>query len=46
MLGQDSVSTLLPQQVFVQVVGQNQVHFVKSNNVLQIDVVLYQGVVH
>jgi hypothetical protein len=44
-LDQGSVSTRLLQQVFVQVVGQNQVHFVKSNNVLQIDVVLYQGVV-
>ena len=46
ILDQGSVSTRLLQQVFAQVVGQNQVHFVKSNNVLQIDVVLYQGVVH
>jgi hypothetical protein len=46
MLGQDSVSTRLPQQVFAQVVGQNLGHIVKSNNVRQIDVVLYQGVVH
>ncbi len=46
MLGQDSVSTRLRRQVFAQVVGQNLGHIVKSNNVRQIDVVLYQGVVH
>ena len=45
-MDQGSASTRLLQQVFAQVVGQNQVHFVKNNNVLQIDVVLYQGVVH
>ena len=45
MLGQDSVSTRLRRQVFAQVVGQNLVHFVKSNNAVLINVVLYQGVV-
>jgi hypothetical protein len=46
MLGQDNVSTRLRRQVFAQVVGQNLGHIVKSNNVRQTDVVLYQGVVH
>jgi hypothetical protein len=45
-LDQDSVSIQLLRQVFVQVVGQSLVHIVKSNNVAQIDAVLYQGVAH
>jgi hypothetical protein len=45
-LGLGSVSIQLRRQVFAQVVGQNLGHIVKSNNVLQIDVVLYQGAEH
>lgn len=46
ILGLDSVNIQQPQVVFVQVDGRNLARFVKSNNVRQIDVGLYQGVVH
>jgi hypothetical protein len=46
IFGLAHVSIQLLRQVFVQVAGQNLVPFVKSNNVRQIDVELYQEAVH
>jgi hypothetical protein len=42
----DYVGIRLLRPVFVRVVGRNLDRFVKSNNVQQIDVELYQEVVH